>query len=192
MTDPALSLKPGPTESEEPTDPKSIMYRAFASNPWIVGLTVVSVAATGAALWLVVRQWPAATGEKPGEAEVLLMIILMGALGGLVHLTSSFAKFVGNRQLLRSWLIYYLLMPIEGAALAPMIYLLLRAGVIAPNASSQNGATANLNVVVLYGFAGLTGLFSKQAIEMLADVFATIFKRVKAKDGLTDKEQGTP
>lgn len=30
----------------------------------------------------------------------------MGSLGGLLRLTSSFAEFVGNRQLYRSWVVY--------------------------------------------------------------------------------------
>jgi hypothetical protein len=114
---------------------------------------------------------------------VLRMVVLMGCLGGFLHFTSSLAKYVGNRQLLRSWAFYYLLMPIEGAALAPVIYLLLRVGVLSPGTGGQGG-TANLNLVGIYGFAALSGLFSKQAIDMLAQVFATIFTKIKSKDGL--------
>jgi hypothetical protein len=43
----------------------------------------------------------------------------------------------------------------------------------------------------MYAFAALTGLFSKQAIEMLADVFATIFKKVSAKDSLEKSKAET-
>jgi len=124
--------------------------------------------------------------EKPTEASVLLMVILLGALGGFLHLASSMANYVGNRQLLRSWVVYYFLIPFQGAALAPIVYLLLRVGVLNP-ANSQPGSaspTASLNLIGIYAFAALTGLFSKQAIEMLADVFATIFKKVSAKDSL--------
>jgi hypothetical protein len=125
-------------------------------------------------------------GTHPSEVDVLVMVILMGTLGGLVHLTSSLAKYVGNRQLLRSWIIYYLLMPLEGASVAPMVYLLLRVGVLSP--TNAGGSTANLNLVGIYAFAGLTGLFSKQAIDMLAEVFNTIFTKIKAKDPL-DKDK---
>lgn len=123
----------------------------------------------------------------PSEVNVLLMIMLMGSLGGFIHLSSSLAQFVGNRQLRRSWVLYYIFMPLEGAALAPLLYLLLRIGVLAGPASTGSATscpTANLNLVGLYAFAGLTGLFTKQAIEMLADVFSTIFKKVQAKDPL--------
>jgi hypothetical protein len=113
------------------------------------------------------------------------MVILMGTLGGLIHLATSLSMFVGNRALRRSWILYYLLMPLQSAALAPIVYLLLTAAVLAPSASAGAGATrAAINVTSIYAFSALTGLFAKQAIEKLADVFATIFTSVKAKDSI--------
>jgi hypothetical protein len=128
----------------------------------------------------------------PTEEAVLFMVILLGALGGFLHLASSMANYVGNRQLLRSWVVYYFLIPFQGAALAPIVYLLLRVGVLNP-ANTQPGSaspTASLNLIGIYAFAALTGLFSKQAIEMLAEVFSTIFKRVNAKDALEKSKPG--
>jgi hypothetical protein len=243
-------------DSDEPKDPKSIMFKVHASNIWVVVLTVIAIVGTLSILWLIYCRWPAATegtpiptpvlksavpeatasettapgtpapeitilgtpapkttaigtsapnvtplgktepkGQTrckdgicpPTEANVLLMIILMGALGGFIHFASSLAQFVGNRKLFRSWIIYYLLMPFEGSSLALIIYLLLRVGVLAPSTSS-NGSTENLNLIGLYAFAGLTGLFAKQAIEMLADVFNVIFKKVQAKDPIEKGE----
>ena len=131
--------------------------------------------------------------DKPTEQTVLYMVILLGALGGFLHLASSMANYVGNRQLLRSWIIYYVLIPFQGAALAPVIYLLLRVGVLNPAnpAAGTASPTDSLNLISIYAFAALTGLFSKQAIETLADVFATIFKKVNAKDSL-DKPRPNP
>jgi hypothetical protein len=96
-------------------------------------------------------------GCPPTQRDVLIMVVLMGALGGLLRLVSSFAKYVGNRQLLRSWLLYYILMPIEGGALAPLVYLLLRVGLLSPSASVNDAGS--LNVFGVYAIAGLTGLF---------------------------------
>jgi hypothetical protein len=117
----------------------------------------------------------------PKEEIVLLMVMFLGALGGLIHLISSVSLFVGNRQFLRSWAPYYLLMPLEGAALAVACYLLLRVGVLSP-ANTSGNATSSLNLIGIYGFAILTGIFSKQALQMLADVFSTVFKKVQGKD----------
>jgi hypothetical protein len=41
------------------------------------------------------------------EGSVLLMVILLGALGGTLHLLGSLVKYVGNRQFKRSWILYY-------------------------------------------------------------------------------------
>ena len=122
---------------------------------------------------------------KVTEQAVLWMVILMGALGGFLHVASSMANFVGARQLLKSWIIYYLLIPFQGAALAPVIYLLLRVGVLNPANSTDIGApTGSLNLIGIYAFAALTGLFSKKAIEMLAAVFETVFKKAGTTDRL--------
>lgn len=126
--------------------------------------------------------------KKGGATEdtVLIMVILLGALGGSLHLVRSFVMFVGNRQLKRSWLLYYLSMPITGAGLAPLVYMLLRVGLLNP--SGEAGATtANLNLIAIYAFAGLTGLFSKTALDKLTEVFQMIFRTVegRAKDSLS-------
>ena len=179
--------------SDGPPDPKNIMHKAPASNDWIIFLTVVGILLTVAVLVSVWAAWYHATnlaannGKGPNEAVVLRMIILIGALGGCLHWTTSLAMFVGNGQLLRRWIPYYLIMPFEGAALAPVIYLLLRTGVLAAPPSGGGAGTVQLNLINLYAFAGLTGLFAKQAIEMLADVFNVIFKKIQAKDAVQDK-----
>lgn len=126
----------------------------------------------------------------PSEGNVLFMVMLLGSLGGFLRLASSLANYVGNRQLLKSWIIYYLLTPIQGAALAPLIYLLLRVGVLNPaTTTGSSSPTTSLNLIGIYAFAGLTGLFSKQAMEMLADVFSTIFKKSETKDALDKSKQ---
>jgi hypothetical protein len=117
------------------------------------------------------------------EQNVLVMIILMGTLGGFVHWISSLGKYVGNRKLMRSWLVWYLLMPVSGATLAPAVYLLLRVGVLA------NG-TDHLNLLGLYAFALLTGLFAEQALEMLSKTFQQVFAKIDAKDAMDGKVPG--
>jgi hypothetical protein len=132
------------------------------------------------------KEEKATTPGRPTEQAVLWMVILMGALGGFLHLASSMAIYVGERELLRSWIIYYILSPFQGAALALLIFLLLQVGILNPaaNTTASGHPTESLNLIGIYAFAALTGLFSKQAIEMMADVFSTIFKKVSAKDSL--------
>jgi post-segregation antitoxin (ccd killing protein) len=110
------------------------------------------------------------------EGAILTMVILLGAL----------VKFIGNRQLKRSWVPYYLAMPFTGAGLAPIIYMLLRVGLINPSGASTDGkAIASLNLIAIYAFAALTGMFSKAATDKLGEVFNTMFRtETRTKDAL--------
>ncbi|MEO8324819.1 MAG: hypothetical protein ABI618_03150 [Nitrospirota bacterium] len=120
------------------------------------------------------------------EENVLEMVILLGALGGALHLMASLGAYVGNRQLKRSWVLHYLFMPLVGASLAPMVYMLLRVGILTPSGTASGGSSiANLNLIAIYGFATLSGLFAKTATDKLKEVFATIFRTERAaKDPL--------
>jgi hypothetical protein len=136
------------------------------------------------------QRWAAAIELEntlgPPHRTVILMVVLLGALGGFIHLASSLAMYVGNRDLKRSWIVYYLVTPAQGAALAPLLFLLLTSAVLSPQ-SAPGGDTDNLNLTAIYAFAGLTGLFSKQAIHKLADVFDTLFKDIDGKDATKDR-----
>lgn len=85
--------------------------------------------------------------------------------------------YIGNGQLKRRWLPYYLSLPIVGAALAPIVYMLLRVGILTPTGLANGGAgTSNLNLVGIYAFAALTGMFAKTATDKLSEVFGTLFR----------------
>jgi len=129
------------------------------------------------------------------ERSVLVMVILLGALGGSLHLVGSLVKYVGNRQLKRSWLLHYLSMPVMGAGLAPIVYLLLRLGILSPSGAASDGSTiAHLNLNAIYAFAALTGLFAKTATEKLSEVFRTLFrtKEPPSKDALGPETETAP
>lgn len=115
--------------------------------------------------------------EGAKESTVLQMIMLLGALGGTLHLVGSLVNYVGDRKLRRSWLLYYFALPFVGAALAPIVYMLLRVGILTPTGQGNGGtAIANLNLISIYGFAALTGMFAKVATEKLGDVFTAMFQ----------------
>ncbi len=169
----------------------AIMSHDRASNVAVLFFATLGIAGTLATLFTICYRWSGAIDHMtpgrdmlhPTESNALIMVALMGVLGGFIHFSSSLAQYVGNRQLTKSWLLYYLLMPIESAALAPLVFLILRVGVLSPGTGSVVGS-CGLNYIGLYAFAGLTGMFSKQAIEKLADVFSTLFKRVPGEDPL--------
>ena len=62
------------------------------------------------------------TRSMPREVDLLVLVLLFGALGSFVHVAKSFASFAGNRALVASWLWWYLLQPVAGMALALLFY----------------------------------------------------------------------
>ena len=85
------------------------------------------------------------------EDIVLLMVILLGALGGSLHFVGSIVKYIGNRKLKRSWLSHYMAMPFVGAALAPIVYMLLRIGLVNPTGVTGEGSgISSLNLIAIY------------------------------------------
>jgi hypothetical protein len=60
----------------------------------------------------------------------MLIAVLAGALGAYVHLATSFADYAGNERLMASWGWWYLLRPFIGMALAEVVYLSLRGGLL--------------------------------------------------------------
>jgi hypothetical protein len=102
---------------------------------------------------------------------LMLLVILMGALGSLIHAGTSFGDFVGNRRFFSSWVAWYLLRPVVGVLLALLFYFAVRGGFF--SASSQ---TSSVNPYGIAALSGLAGLFSKQATDKLREVFETLFK----------------
>ena len=111
------------------------------------------------------------------EVRLLWIVILAGALGSLIHALRSVYWYVGNRNLVRSWLAKYFVMPFAGSALAVMFYFVIRGGFFSPQSDFSQTSP--------FGFAALSamvGLFSEQAVLKLKQVAETV---------LSKPEQGT-
>ena len=129
------------------------------------------------------------------DARLFITVVAAGALGSLVHCLTSFADYVGNRTLKRSWVWYLILRTPIGVALALLFYLVLRGGLIAPTLSStptdstpKSHAWTLLNPYGLAAIAAMAGMFSKQATDKLSELFDTLFKTdhpVERRDPLT-------
>jgi hypothetical protein len=105
------------------------------------------------------------------EIHYLLIAAVAGVLGSYIHLATSFADYVGNRQLVRSWVLWYLLRPFIGMALALVVYFVLRGGLI-----MGDSAAGSLSPYGVAAIAGLAGMFSKQATDKLKEVFENMFR----------------
>ena len=113
---------------------------------------------------------PASATPVSRELVLLILVLVLGALGSLIHTARSFAGFAGNRTLVASWGWWYLLHPVVGMALAVIFYTAIRAGFLT---SASASAVSPYGVAAL---AGLTGMFSKQASDKLSEVFTVAFQ----------------
>lgn len=105
------------------------------------------------------------------EQRLLFMVILLGALGSLIHAIISFTTYVGNRKFLTSWTWWYLLRPFVGAALALALYFVVRSGILTTNNTPESVSRFGMAMLAI-----MSGLFAKQATDKLEEVFSTFFK----------------
>jgi hypothetical protein len=172
-------VRPAPREEE----PNPVQFMARKVGPWLATLAVVYVIAVAMGLLVaLVRLWRAASPFT--EADLLLVVILSGALGGMVHALRSLSWYIGNRDLVRSWLAMYVLLPFVGAVLGLVFYLVVRGGFFSPQAGAEETSP--------YGFAALAalvGLFSEQAVLKLKQVAETLLSKTqKGEDHAAAKD----
>ena len=104
----------------------------------------------------------------PEGQELLILVLIAGALGAALHGLRSFVMYVGARKLVWSWLALYLTLPLVGATLAVVFHLIITAGLLSM-VDAQPGFGA-------IGAAALVGLFSSQALAKLKKVAEGIFE----------------
>lgn len=120
------------------------------------------------------------------EQRLLLMVLLAGAIGSMVHALRSLSTYVGSRKLKWSWVPYYILLPITGASTALIFYVVIRGGFFSANADFNETSPFGFTAV-----AALVGLFSQSAILKLQKIAENIFERPEeGKDAIGD--DGSP
>jgi len=162
-----------------------------ASKTWVWLFGSYLIVLNLVLLYLLIRLWPGQVPLKaehvvvrliPGvfqpdlwtEPRFLSLVAVAGALGSYVHLATSFADYLGNRQFRKSWSWWYILRPFIGSSLALIIYFAVRGGLVA----GTTGA-ADLSPYGVTALAGLAGMFSKDASDKMKEVFENLFKTDK-------------
>lgn len=189
------NLPTSPTDSGQtpPADmplPDAVRgHQSFCLGMYFVGLSAIT-------FYLLVDTWPVSDNSSPtgfasfsifgfgqlsphADQRFMLTVIIAGALGSLIHSATSFADYVGNRSLTRSWIWWLVLRTPVGIALALLFYLVLRGGLIVPSLPGSAGQTNTTNLLNPYGIAAisaLAGMFSKQATDKLREIFDTLFR----------------
>lgn len=180
------------------TSPTPPLRRLEAVGRTVLGsyLTLLSILLA----YLVYEIWPTAEPDASGripdttitlfgdlieltvsaELRLILLVMVVGALGSYVHAATSFANYVGNRRLELSWGWWYILRPFIGLSLALVFYFVIRGGLF-----STGARTADISTFGIAAVSGLVGMFSKQAISKLKELFDNLFKAEELEDRLT-------
>jgi hypothetical protein len=108
----------------------------------------------------------------PFETRMIWLVALAAALGSYVQLLSTFGVRVANGTFGAEWTWWYVLRMPLGAGLALIVYLTLRGGILTTTAVSDTV----INPFGICGIAALVGLFSRQAITKLEEIFDTMFR----------------
>jgi hypothetical protein len=162
-----------------------------ASKTWVSAFGFYLILLNLILLYLLFKLWPGQVPLKadhlqikliPGlwapdvwtEVHFLALVVVTGALGSYIHLATSFADYLGNRQFVKSWEWWYALRPFIGSALAVAVYFAARGGLI-----SGGAGAGDLSPYGVCALAGLSGMFSKQATDKLREVFENLFKTDK-------------
>jgi hypothetical protein len=181
----------------------------------------IAVAALGVALFsAIVNLWPVVEVTPPADAAattkiveqtqkvtfvwglfsldlskttgLMLLAAVAGALGGWTTAIRLFAFWAGERKLVATWPWWFGNRVLGGAALALIVYLLIRAGLF-----GSASATGDVNPYGTAAFAALVGLFTRQAMTKLQALFDTLFQTV-TEDGeeeageAAELDQGQP
>jgi hypothetical protein len=106
------------------------------------------------------------------EVRLLAIVAVAAAIGGFVHVATSFATYIGTGKFDSRWLWWYTLRTPIGVALALVVYFAIRGGLLTASALSS----ADINPFGIAALSGLVGLFSKQATDKLEETFKTLFR----------------
>lgn len=120
------------------------------------------------------------------EQQLFVIVLLAGALGGLLHSIRSLAWYIGNRNLKWSWAPRYVLLPFSSAILSLIFYFVLRAGFLSP------GTINDISPFSMAALGSLVGLFAEQALLKLKTVAETLFTAAqKGKDSAPPESNTT-
>jgi hypothetical protein len=166
-----------PADTQEPAEAKADAAEAAdeaAKEPADTPTQAKKSAATGAAqqvgakVPLLFGAWRPVLSR---DTALFVLVIVMGLLGSLVYVASSFALHSSQRDLTVSYLWWYPMRFIGGTGLALLLYTALRGGLFSGDFNNQE-----INPYGIAAAAGITGMFSKQATAKLAQLFDVAFQ----------------
>ncbi len=123
------------------------------------------------------------------EVKNLVVTMLAGGIGSTITTISGFLKHASDANDFKlSYVPWYVGRPLTGVLLATVFYFLLQGGLLATVGSSVPPSA--LNTYGLAGIAALVGMFSKNAVAKLSEVFDTLFREAPSTAPRTGPKSG--
>lgn len=119
------------------------------------------------------------------QVVLIAMVLMVGALGALVGSSRRFLYYATRDELTKRDEWSYLIRPLQGAALALIVYFTLRGGYLGQDQS------APVNPYGVAALSALVGLFTRHAVSKLTDVFDTLFGKPKEDVAPVQVKDGT-
>ena len=161
-------------------------------RPWRIAYIVYVAGWFFTLLYLLLRFWPQKVPESgaelttqnvqllggfvsvnlTGEMQLILIVAIMGALGGFAYSVNLFAYYIGVKKFDTSYSCWYVLRPLIGSILAIIFYFAFRGAFFSV---SFSGDTQNLSTFGMATVGGIAGIFSKETMEKLRELFYHLF-----------------
>ncbi len=139
----------------------------------ICGVLVAANPPTGGWLFVLISRIAVFPSDQINEA---LVMIFAAGVGSAITTLLAFLRHASNEKNFdRAQLPWYVARPLNGMMLGLVFYFLIRGGLLLTIGGSDT-ATQDLNVWGLAGIGSLVGLFSKNAIDKLREIFHVIFQ----------------
>ena len=106
------------------------------------------------------------------EMQLLMLVVVAGALGSYVHAIRSLTAYIGNQQAVASWFWFYITKPFLGVALSLVFYTAIRGGFVAGSPADVK----SVNPFGVFAIAALVGMFADKAGNKLAEIFDALFR----------------
>jgi len=173
-------------EGDQAKAPPKTVRIAFPASPTVtiaIWLAVISLVLTLALIeslapmLFITERFPALScgveGDACGDLRNLLVTMFAAGIGAMITTILGYLDHASTaKDFDEAFVPWYVARPLIGMLLGIVFYFVIKGGLLA-TVGSQNAS--EIDVYGLGAFAALVGLFSKQAVEKLRDVFGTLF-----------------
>ena len=189
----AIAVSPVAPRAATPTAGESFPSEVTA----VVGIWLLILAGISAVgLLLVINPicWPewlqSCLRERPDYTNALVTMFGAGVGSSIATILGFLEHASEKKDFERAYAPWYVGRPVMGMLLGLVFYFLVRGGLLA--VIPAKGEASDLSPAGLAGLGALVGLFSKNAIEKLRELFSTLFSTKKdaendAKQSLLDR-----